>query len=267
MASLGFVGAGQLGEPMVHRLLDAGHNVLVCARRPELRERLCRKGADVTDSVERLASSSDIVVSCLFSGAQLHQLAAGPAGLVANARPRAILVSHTTGAVSTLKRLAAEGLGVIDAPVSGTAQDIAEGRLAVLIGGPTDLVDEVVPLLASYADPVVRTGDLGSALRLKLVNNALFAANVELVAAAMRAVDGLGGDGSRLLEVLQYCSGGSRASTSVAAVGDVVAFAAAAGPFLRKDVAAYVEAAEQAGLGPGLLDTVIGAGHMRLAPK
>jgi len=125
----------------------------------------------------------------------------------------------------------------------------------------------VVPLLASYADPIVRTGDLGSALRLKLVNNALFAANVELVFAAMRAVEGLGGEGSRLLEVLQYCSGGSRASTSLAAAADVDTFAAAAGPFLRKDVAAYVAAAEQAGLGPGLLDTVIGGGLMQLAAK
>ncbi|MFF7945097.1 NAD(P)-dependent oxidoreductase [Nocardia gamkensis] len=263
---LGFVGAGQLGEPMVHRLLDAGHEVLVCARRPELQDRLRHRGADVTPSVEQLASSCDILISCLFSDDQLQEIAAGPAGLAANMRPGAILVSHTTGLASTVETLAAEGLCVLDAPVSGTAQDIAEGRLTVLIGGPAEKVDVVVPLLNSYADPVVRTGDLGSALRLKLVNNALFAANAQLVIAAMQVVEKLGGEGSRLLEVLEYCSGGSRASTSLVSASDVDAFATAAGPFLRKDVSAYVAAAAQAGVDPGLLGVVIGSGHMRLAP-
>lgn len=261
--SLGFIGAGQLGEPMVYRLIAAGNRVRVCARRPELRDRLSRVGADVTDSIESLASSSDIVISCLFSDEQLHEVVSGPDGLVANAKPGMVFVSHTTGSVGVMEALAADGLTVVDAPVSGTAEDISQGRLTVLIGGPTEAVGVVRPLLASYAEQILHTGDLGTALTLKLVNNALFAANVQLVAAAMRVVEGLGGDSTRLLKALEYCSGGSRASAGVAAAPDLDAFVAGAGPFLRKDVAAYVDAAKEAGLDPGLLETAIRQGYLR----
>lgn len=260
MTDIGFIGAGQLGEPMVQRILGAGHGVLACARRPELRDRLKRRGAEVTDSVQYLAESSDIVISCLFSDDQLHRITAGPGGLIANARPSTIFASHTTGSIPSLEMLASAGLRVVDAPVSGTAEDIADGRLTVLVGGPSDAIDVVTPILASYANTIIRTGVLGSALTLKLVNNALFAANVELVVAAMHAVDELGGEGSRLLEVLQHCSGGSRASASIAAAVDVDTFGAAAGPFLKKDVAAYLSAIEQAGVRPSLLDLVVERG-------
>jgi len=76
--TVGFIGAGQLGEPMVLRLLGAGQPVLVYARRDEVRERLSRHGTELADSVADLAANSDIVIWCLFSDAQLRETGLGP---------------------------------------------------------------------------------------------------------------------------------------------------------------------------------------------
>jgi 3-hydroxyisobutyrate dehydrogenase-like beta-hydroxyacid dehydrogenase len=123
-----------------------------------------------------LARNSDILISCLFSDAQLRETGIGPDGFITNAKPGAVFVSHTTGTLSTLEALRdSSPLApvILDAPVSGTADDIAAGTLTVLIGGPSDAVTAVTPILAAYADPVVATGALGSALALKLINWAL----------------------------------------------------------------------------------------------
>jgi 3-hydroxyisobutyrate dehydrogenase-like beta-hydroxyacid dehydrogenase len=177
---IGFLGAGQLGEPMVNRLLGAGHEVLVYARRPDVRDRLAAQGATLADTVPELAAASDVLISCLFSDAQLLELGSGPDGFVANAKSDALFVSHTTGTVTTLQDLAATSptaLEVLDAPVSGTADHIAKGELTVLVGGPSEAVERARPVLEAYANPIVATGALGSALSIKLINNLLFAAN------------------------------------------------------------------------------------------
>ena len=263
---IGFLGAGQLGEPMVKRLLGAGHQVLVYARRGEVRERLSNEGALLADSVADLSARSDILISCLFSDNQLQELAAGSDGLAVHAKPGSVFVSHTTGSVSTLTALAtsAESLTVVDAPVSGTAEDIAEGRLTVLIGGPIDAIERVRTVLSAYASPIIVTGELGTALHLKLVNNLLFAANTQLVAAATDLGQRLGIEPTRFLDALAVCSAASTASSHVRRMGSLEAFAAGVAPFLRKDVAACLVAAEQAGADLGLLGSVVEAGPLSL---
>jgi 3-hydroxyisobutyrate dehydrogenase-like beta-hydroxyacid dehydrogenase len=267
-SAVGFLGAGQLGEQMVDRLLGAGHDVLVYARREEVRRRLEVNGAALADSVADLARGSGVLISCLFSDAQLRETGLGPDGFIANAKPGSIFVSHTTGTLSTLEALRASSPAapvILDAPVSGTADDIAEGMLSVLIGGPSDAVASVTPILAAYADPVVATGALGSALALKLINNLLFAANAQLLGAATRLGAQLGVEPSVLLSTLQVCSARSHAAEQAQRVGGMDRFAELAGPFLRKDIAACHEAAAEAGVELGLLGTAVREGPLALA--
>lgn len=265
---IGFIGAGSMGEPMVLRLLDAGHRVLLYARRPEVAERLAGRGASMAQSIADLARGSDIVISCLFSDAQLVEVAGGADGLMANAKPGAVLVSHTTGTASTLTKLVAEfpaGPTLLDAPVSGSAEDIAVGKLTVLLGGPDDAVTRVKPVLAAYADPLIGTGALGTALHLKLINNVLFAANAQLVAAAVELGHHLGVRDDNLFEVLAVSSGGSRAAGYVQRAGGVQSFAKVVAPFLRKDIAACVAAAQDAGVDLGVLRAVAESGPLGLS--
>jgi 3-hydroxyisobutyrate dehydrogenase-like beta-hydroxyacid dehydrogenase len=266
---IGFIGAGRLGEPMVLRLLAAGHQVLVYARRDEVRDRLWIQGAALADSVAEVAIESDIIISCLSSHAQLRELSHGSDGIPANARPDAVFVSHTSGAVPPLVELAARsssGMQVLDAPISGTTEDVAAGGVTVLLGGAAEAVERVKPVLAAYAKPIIPTGGLGSALHLKLIDNLLFAANAQLVAAATELGQGLGVDPAALLSALTVCRGGSAAASHALMTGSVDAFAAVAQSYLRKDVAACLEAAEQAGADPGPLATVVRTGPLSLAP-
>jgi 3-hydroxyisobutyrate dehydrogenase-like beta-hydroxyacid dehydrogenase len=265
--TVGFLGAGQLGEPMVSRLIDAGHDVLVYARRDDTRRRLEAHGAAPADSVAGLAAGSDVLISCLFSDAQLRETGLGPDGFIANAKSGSVFVSHTTGNLSTLEALqagSAKAPVILDAPVSGTAGDIAAGTLTVLIGGPSDAVAAVTPLLAAYADPVVPTGPLGSALAIKLINNLLFAANAQLLATATQLGEQLGVEPDVLLSTLQVCSAGSQVAAHAHRIGGMDEFAERAGPFLRKDIAACREAAAEAGVELGLLGTALQEGPLAL---
>jgi len=265
--TVGFLGAGQLGEPMVERLLGAGHDVLVYARREEARRRLEAKGAAMANSVADLARDSDILISCLFSDAQVRETGLGADGFITNAKPGAVFVSHTTGTLSTLEALrngCPAAPIILDAPVSGTADDIAAGALTVLIGGPSDAVAVVTPILAAYADPVVATGALGSALALKLINNLLFAANAQLLAAATQLGEQLRVAPDVLLSTLQVCSANSHAAAHAHRVGGMDRFAELSGPFLRKDIAACRAAAAAAGVDLGLLGTAVREGPLDL---
>jgi 3-hydroxyisobutyrate dehydrogenase-like beta-hydroxyacid dehydrogenase len=264
---IGFIGAGQLGEAMVSRLLAAGSHVLVYARRPEVRDRVAAQGAVLADSAANLAGRSDILISCLFSDAQLNEVGLGRDGLIANAKPGSVLVSHTTGTVSTLTTLRDSHASppiILDAPVSGTVENIVAGNLTVLLGGPSDAVRAVTPVLATYADPIVPTGELGSALAIKLVNNLLFSCNAQLLAAATQLGQALGVDHAALLSAVQVCSSASHAAAQVHHVGGIENFIARAMPFLRKDIAAAVEAADEVGVDLGLLGVVVDSGPLAL---
>lgn len=267
MTVIGFLGAGQLGEAMIRRLLGAGHPVLAFARRTEVRTQLKGAGASLSDSVADLASRSDILISCLFSDSQLLETGLGPDGFIANAKKDAVFVSHTTGSTATLIELtknSASPPAIVDAPVSGTAERIAEGKLTVLIGGDAAVVQRVRPILAAYADPIIQTGELGTALDIKLINNVLFAANAQLVASAAEVARGLGVDPGALLHALSACSGGSYAAAYADRNGGVDAFVDMAGKFLRKDVATAIAVSKQVGADLGLLRSVVEMGPLRL---
>ncbi|TDH46217.1 NAD(P)-dependent oxidoreductase [Mycobacterium eburneum] len=264
---IGFIGAGQLGEPMVRRLVAAGHRVQAYARRGEVRERLASAGAAVSDSIAAVAAAGDVLISCLFSDAQLLDVGSGPDGIAANARPGCVFVSHTTGTTATLRMLekwSTGALRICDAPVSGTAHDIERGELTVLLGGRDEAVERARPVLGAYASVVMATGELGSALAVKLINNVLFAANAQLVAAAVESGGSLGVQPEVLLDALAVCSGGSAAAAHVRRLGGPRRFADAVSAFLAKDIDAARAAADAVGVDLGLLERTATDGPLAL---
>ena len=106
-----FVGAGQMGGPMVHRLLDAGVPTTVYARRAEVREQFERAGAPVVATLPDAARDADVVLVCVYSDTEVDDVALGPNGLIASMAPGAVLALHTTGSPATARRLAEDGRG------------------------------------------------------------------------------------------------------------------------------------------------------------
>jgi 3-hydroxyisobutyrate dehydrogenase-like beta-hydroxyacid dehydrogenase len=259
---VGFIGTGRMGAPMVRRLVDAGHEVTALGRTPEKLAAAAGLGATAVQSPTELARDADAVVVCVFTDEQVRQIVVAD-DLLGAMRPGSILILHTTGSPRTAEAIAAQagarGIGVLDAPVSGGPHDIAAGTVTVFVGGDDDAAERARPLLSSYADPVLHVGPTGFGQRVKLVNNTLFAAQIGIVAEAVRLAGRLGVDEATLLSALLHGSGTSRALDSIARLGSAAGFVGAVGEFIGKDVAVVRATVTELGSDLGLLDEVVDA--------
>ena len=260
---VGFVGAGRMGAPMVRRLVAAGHDVTVLGRDGEKRSAITELGAHPVAEVAEVAAGSDVVVVCVFTDEQVRQVCLDD-GLLGAMPSGSVLLLHTTGSPRTAQELAergrAGGVAVVDAPVSGGPHDIAAGTVTVFAGGDDDAVQKALPVLSSYADPVLHVGPTGSGQLVKLVNNTLFAAQIGIIAETVRLAARLGVDEATLLSALPHGSGTSRALTSISAAGSADRFIAAVGEFIGKDVAVVRATVAELGGDLGILDEVVDAG-------
>ena len=258
---LGFVGTGRMGRPMVRRLIEAGHEVRALGRSAETRALLADDGARVVADVAEVGAGADAVLVCVYTDEQVRDVCLD-SELLAGMPGGSIVVVHTTGSPHTAEAIAmraAPGIAVIDSPVSGGPHDVAAGRLTLFVGGADDTVARVRPVLQSYGDPVLHVGPLGAGQRVKLVNNALFAAQIGLLADSVRLARQLGVDESVLLGALPHGSAASRALAGAVARGSVAMFTEAVGDFLRKDVDVARKVAAELGADLATLGDAINA--------
>lgn len=238
MSRVGFVGAGRMGTPMVARLVAAGHDVRVLARSDAKCTALVELGAEPVTDLAAVAAGANVVVVCVFTDDQVKELCVD-GGLVAGMAPESTLVLHTTGSPRTAQSIATQygHVGVVDAPVSGGPHDIAAGAVTLFVGADDDTLDHIRPVLASYGDPILHAGPPGSGQVVKLINNALFAAQIGLVSEAVRLGRTLGIAEEPLLNALTHGSGQSRVLSMIAAAGSTESFISRAGEFIGKDIA------------------------------
>lgn len=261
MTSIGFVGAGRMGAPMVRRLVDNGHRVTVLGRTDDRCAAIRELGAHPVPRPADVADGADVVIVCVFTDEQVRQVCLAD-GVAAAMRPGATLVVHTTGSPATAREIATKfsDIDVIDAPVSGGPHEIAAGAVTLFVGGADDAVDKARPVLAGYGEPILHVGALGAGQAVKLVNNSLFAAQIGLLRTAVELGERLGVEESKLLASVMHGSGASRVGQFIAARGSVQSFVADVGEFIGKDVAVVRRTAAELGSHLGLLDQVIEAG-------
>jgi 3-hydroxyisobutyrate dehydrogenase-like beta-hydroxyacid dehydrogenase len=260
---VGCIGAGRMGRPMVARLAAAGHNVQALGRSAEQRRELEQLGANAVSQVAEAGAQADVVALCVFTDEQLRQVCLD--GTLLPTMPSgSALVVHTTASPRTVEAIAAQAasydVDVVDAPVSGGPQDIAAGKLTLFVGGADDALARVRPVLCCYGDPVLHVGPTGAGQKVKLVNNALFAGHIGLLAESIRLGELLGVPEPTLLAALPHASATSRALSLVAAGSSVASFVATRGEFLRKDIAVVRGTAAEFGGDLGVLNAVIDAG-------
>lgn len=259
---VGFVGAGRMGRPMVDRLVAAGHEVTALGRSAGARQALRSAGARPVSEISGVAEKADVTCVCVFSDEQVRSVCLD-GGLVDALPEGATLVIHTTGSPRTAQAIAAaggaKGVAVIDSPVSGGPADIAAGHITLLVGGADADVERARPVLRAYGDPIVHAGPLGAGQAVKLVNNAVFAANIGLVAQAVALGEQLGVCERDLLAALANGSAASRGLSIVAGRGHVATAARGLAEFLGKDVKVVREVAAELGASLGVLDDAIAA--------
>ena len=207
---VGFIGLGDMGGAMARRIVDAGFDTVLWARRPEALDAFAAPNVTRAETPAELASRSDVIGVCVWNDADVEQIVAGEHGLLAGARPGSVIAIHSTVLPATCRALAAEasprGVTVLDVPVSGGSAAAVDGQLVVAVGGDEAAADRCRPVFQAFGDPVLHTGALGTALLAKLVNNTLYAANHAVADDAFTLGEALGIDTDTLAEFLRHGS-------------------------------------------------------------
>jgi 3-hydroxyisobutyrate dehydrogenase len=253
MPRVGFVGLGSQGAPMARRIVDAGFPTTLWARRPASLEPFEDTAAAVAGSPVELGAACDVLGVCVVDDAGVDDVLRGAEGALASMADGSVVVVHSTVHPATCLRLQEDfpRLHVVDAPVSGGGHKAAEGELLVMAGGPAEVVERVRPVLATFGDPVLHVGPLGSGQEAKVLNNTVFAAQLALAAEVFALATSRGLDRQAVATILSSGSGRSYAAEVVTGSGfDLDGLAPFAGELLAKDVGILVDRA-------GLSDTVL----------
>lgn len=175
MARIGFIGLGNMGGPMCHRLIGAGHDVRVFDMNEEKIAEAVALGASAASSAADAAVGVEFLLTSLPRPDHVIAVMC-ESGALAALEPGSVWVDLTTNRKDLVDELAAEapdGVGVVDSPVTGAVDGARIGRLTLFMGGDEALQDRVLPLL-SVLGTVIPCGGLGSGNVVKLVTNQLW---------------------------------------------------------------------------------------------
>jgi len=216
---IGFIGLGNMGEPMARNILKAGHELTVYNRTASKMMPLAALGAHVAGSPREVALGVEIVCTCVSVPSALWAVTEGPDGALAGMAAGQILVDFSTVDPATSQRLAelcaAKGIGCLDAPVSGGTAGAAAGTLTVVVGGPDDVFAEAGPVFAAVGKNIVHVGGAGAGSAFKLINQILVGVNLAGVLEAFVLARKVGLDLNVLYQVLSTSAGNSSTLQSV----------------------------------------------------
>ena len=208
---VGFIGLGSQGGPMARRIVEGGFETTLWARRQASLEPYADTAAKTAASPAELAAASDLVCLCVVGDDDVREVLYGENGVLAGMASGGVVAIHSTVHPDTCREVAekagAQGVSVIDAPVSGGGPAVEEGKLLVMVGGEEDVVERCRPVFATYADPIVHLGPLGSGQVTKILNNLLFTANLGSAVSTLELGKSLGIAGDRLAPARSRSSG------------------------------------------------------------
>jgi 3-hydroxyisobutyrate dehydrogenase len=209
-----FLGLGIMGEPMAANLVRAGFEVVVWNRtETKARGFAGSYGAHPAPTPAVAAELADVTITMVPDGPQVEEVLFGPNGAAAGMRRGALAIDMSTiapAASATIgERLAADGIGFLDAPVTGSRPRAEDGTLTIMAGGSEADFERGRPVLEAMGKLVVHVGPQGHGSIVKLLNNATAAVNALQVAEVLVAAKGAGVDTDKLRQVMAAGSGGS----------------------------------------------------------
>ncbi len=213
-----FLGLGIMGSRMAANLARAGYELAVWTHTPGKAEVWAGKHpATAFATPAEAAEGSDVVITMVVDGDQVETVLLGEGGAIESARPGQLFVDCSTISPAATRRigaaLAQRGASMLDAPVTGSSPRAEDGTLTIMVGGAEQDFARARPVLEAMGSVIVRVGELGQGETVKLINNALGAANATAVAEALLLADAAGVDLDALVEVV---GAGSGASTQLA---------------------------------------------------
>ena len=211
--TVGFIGLGAMGGPMAQNLVKHGFSLVVHDIDPAKADLWRARGATVVGSAAEVAARVERTISMVETTAQAEAVVAGEQGIMHTARPGHIVISMSTidplAARRLAERLAAQGVAMLDAPVSGGTERAASGELSIIVGGAPETVAACQDLFRAMGARVFHMGGLGQGLAMKLINNMLVQVNTVAVAEALVLGVKAGLDPQAIYEVVRASTGTS----------------------------------------------------------
>lgn len=216
MKKIGMVGIGMMGHGIATNVRKAGYplGVLEHPGNQPL-DTLLGQGAVAYGSASELASASEVVILCVTGSPEVEAVLSQPGGVLDGLKAGSVIIDCSTAIPSSTLRIAEQvverGGRFLDAPMTRTPKEAAEGRLNLLVGGDRALFEEMLPLLRSFAENVTHTGPVGSGHRMKLLHNFVSLGQVALLGEAAACAARANIDPAVLVEVLAKGGGGGAA--------------------------------------------------------
>ena len=205
---VGFCGLGVMGSPMARHLASKGHDVVVYNRNTEKAKQWVEKNIGSFALTPReVAERCEILMVCVGNDDDVRNVVLGADGALAGLKNGSVLVDHTTASATLARELSAactaQGIGFIDAPVSGGQAGAENGALTVMCGcDDQNVFDRVRPVLDAYAKACQRMGDAGAGQLTKMVNQICIAGVVSGLAEALDFAVRAGLDADQVVEVI-----------------------------------------------------------------
>ena len=211
MATIGFIGLGNMGGPMAANLVKAGHRVtgfdLVSAALAAAEG----AGVAIAASPAEAVAGAEIVVTMLPSGKHVLGVYDGPQGIIAAVEPGTLLIDSSTIDVESARKAhalaAAKGADALDAPVSGGVGGASAGTLTFMVGGSADAFARAEAILAAMGTKIVHCGDAGAGQAAKICNNMILGISMIAVSEAFVLAEKLGLSQQALFDVSSTSSG------------------------------------------------------------
>ena len=211
--SVGFIGLGNMGRPMALNLVKAGFPLVVHDIDPAKVEPLRARGARVEPSAQAVAAVTARTICMVETTAQAESVIAGEHGIIRSAASGHIVICMSTIDPFVARRLAealaARGVAMLDAPVSGGTTRAASGELSIIAGGPESTFEACRDVFKAMGTNLFHVGPLGHGLAMKLVNNMLIQVNRVAVAEALVLGVKAGLDPQTIYDVVRVSTGTS----------------------------------------------------------
>lgn len=196
MASIAFIGLGQMGAPMATNLLKKGHHVWAFDVNPASMESVIREGAVGCSSPAQAAEFAEFVITMLPNGDLVRQVLFGDGGVCETLSTRALVIDmstiHPLQTDALIRDMQAKGFQMMDAPEGRTSDHAIAGTLLLLAGGTAEQVERASPVLLAMGSELINAGGPGMGIRVKLINNYMSIALNALSAEAAVLCEALG---------------------------------------------------------------------------
>ena len=211
MATIAFIGLGNMGLPMARNLLKGGHRVLGVDLAPANIAAANEAGIDTTKSAGDAAAEADVVVSMLPAGPHVRAVYGNAGGVIERARPGTIFIDSSTIDVDSARAVIAQaekaGHLMVDAPVSGGTGGAAAGTLTFMVGGADAAFAAARPFLSLMGKNIVHAGGPGTGQAAKICNNMVLGISMIAVSEAFALADKLGLERQKLFDISSTSSG------------------------------------------------------------